>query len=228
MTAPRLAVRGLYAGYRGSAVVRDVTLDVAAGEVVAIFGPNGAGKTTTLLTIMEMLPRLAGQVRWDGADQRLPAYRRARAGAAFVGERSVLARLSVEANLRLGRGDPQRALALFPELRPLLRRRAGKLSGGEQQMLTIGRALAGEPSVLLLDEVSSGLAPIIIDRLFQAVREAANRGIAVLLVEQQVLGALRIADRVLVLNQGELVFSGTREQIADQPDLLRQGYFSAR
>jgi len=227
MIEPKLAVRDLHAGYRGTAVVHGVDLDVAAGEIVAVFGPNGAGKSTALLTIMGILPRISGRILWNGEERQLSAHARARAGAAFVGERSVFTRLSVEANLRLGRGDPRRALTLFPELGPLLERRAGQLSGGEQQMLTMGRALAGQPSVLLLDEVSSGLAPIVVHRLFQAVRAAADEGMAVLLVEQQVLGALEVADRVCILNQGEFVFDGTKDEVAARPDLLREGYFSA-
>jgi ABC-type branched-subunit amino acid transport system ATPase component len=225
VTIRTLEVRSLRAGYGRIEVVHGIDLRLDAGEIVAIFGPNGAGKTTTLLTIVGALSRLGGEVLFDGEDLRLSPHKLARQGISLVAERSVFFRLSVEANLRMGRGDPARALEIFPELRPLLRRRAGLLSGGEQHILTMARALAADPAVLLLDEVSSGLAPVIVDRLFDAAREAAERGVGVILVEQQMQRALSVADRVYVLNQGRMTFSGTPGSAATE-ELLATAYFA--
>lgn len=224
-TSPaKLEVRRLRGGYRKIEVVHGIDLSLDGGEVVALFGPNGAGKTTALLTLMGMLPRLGGEVRWSGAERKAPA---ARAGdIAFVGERAVFHQLSTEANLRLGRGSLDKALELFPELHQLLKRRAGLLSGGEQQMLAVARALAGEPSVLILDEVSSGLAPLIVGRLFEAIRAAADRGVAVLLVEQQARKALAITDRGYILNLGKIVHSASRDDLSRSTDLMAASYFS--
>jgi branched-chain amino acid transport system ATP-binding protein len=224
---PRLDVRALRAGYRRIEVVHGIDLQVNAGEIVALFGPNGAGKTTTLLTIMGMLPPIGGTVCWDGNERHLAPHKRAQTGVAPVIGRSVLQQLSTLANLRLGRGHPERALQLFPELRPLLRRRAGLLSGGEQQMLTMARALAANPSVLLLDEVSSGLAPIIVTRLFDAARQAADQGVAVLLVEQQIRRALSIADRVYILSQGTVAFAGSSHELTRRFDVVENAYLAA-
>lgn len=225
-TVPRLRVRGLRAGYHKTEVVHGIDLEVHAGEVVALFGGNGAGKTTTMLTLMGCLPRLGGEIFWGDADTRLPAHQRARSGVSFVPERSVFHGISAEANLRLGKGDPATALELFPELVPLLRRRAGLLSGGEQQMLAMGRALAASPSVLLLDEISAGLAPVVVTRLFDAVRRAADEGTAVLLVEQQIRRALSVADRCYVLTRGEIALSGTVTELTAQRDTLEGAYFA--
>jgi len=179
-----VAVRGLDAGYGDLAAVRALDLEVRAGEVVALLGPNGAGKTTTLLTIAGELAPLAGEVSCLGSSPRAPLQARVRRGLGFVPEeRAVFTSLSAGANLRLRRGATKGAVELFPELAPLLRRRAGLLSGGEQQMLTLGRALAGDPKLLLVDELSLGLAPLVVRRLLLAVRAAADRGVGVLLVE---------------------------------------------
>ncbi len=208
----RLQTVALDAGYGEIVVVRGVHLHVAAGEVVALLGPNGSGKSTTLLTLAGELPVLAGQVLWDGEPTSEPLYRRARRGMAFVPEeRSVLMQMSVRDNLLIGRGGVRGALDIFPELEPLLDRRAGLLSGGEQQMLTLGRALATKPTVLLVDELSLGLAPLIVDRLLAAVRAAATEdGVAVILVEQQVRRALGVADRWYLMRRGVVVAEGDR------------------
>ena len=211
--APVLELRGVTSGYGDLSAIRDVSLHVHAGEVVALFGPNGAGKTTTLMAAVGHLPRTAGEVLWQGRPWTRPLYRLAHAGLAYVLEgRSFTSGLSVLDNLKLGRGDVQSALAHFPELKPLLGRRAGLLSGGEQQMLVLGRALASRPTALLVDELSLGLAPLAVDRLLAAIRAAADHeGLAVLLVEQQARRALSVADRWYFLRNGSVVDGGRPE-----------------
>src|SRR5688500_5108988 len=201
-----LETRGLCAGYHGSAVARDLDLEVSAGDVVALLGANGAGKTTTLLTLAGDLPPVAGQILVDGEPKSAPLHRRAALGIGLVPEeRSVFMGLSVRENLRVGRAPLDRVLALFPELADKLDMRAGLLSGGEQQMLTLGRALAREPRLLLADELSLGLAPLIVERLLQAVQSAAHGGgTGVVIVEQHARKALKYADRVLVISRGRV------------------------
>jgi branched-chain amino acid transport system ATP-binding protein len=211
--APLLEARDLTAGYGDLAAVRGVDIRVCPGEVIALFGPNGAGKTTTLLTMAGELPPLGGEVRWLGAPTRAPLHHRVRQGMAFVPEeRSVVAGLTTRDNLLLGRGGVAGALAIFPELGSLLARRAGLLSGGEQQMLTLARSLAMRPKLLLADELSLGLAPLIVKRLLETIRSAADeRGVGVLLVEQQARRALTVADRWYLLRSGEIVATGDRD-----------------
>jgi branched-chain amino acid transport system ATP-binding protein len=218
-----LRVSGLVAGYGDLAAVRGVDLELHAGEVVALLGPNGAGKTTTLLTLAGELPKIAGQVHYMDRPFKGPLHQRVRRGLAFVPEeRSVFMGLSVSDNLKIG-GRTDRVLALFPELEPLLGRRAGLLSGGEQQMLTLGRALAMKPKVLLVDELSVGLAPLVVDRLLDAVSAAAREDrTAVLLVEQQARRALRVADRWYLLSRGMLAATGD----ASDSDALWESYVS--
>jgi branched-chain amino acid transport system ATP-binding protein len=208
--APVLELDQLTTGYGDLAVVRGVSLCIRPGEVVALFGPNGAGKTTTLLGAVGVLPRTGGQVRWRGEPTRQPLHRLARDGLAFVPEqRSIISGLSARDNLRLGGGSVQDALAEFPELEQHLGKKAGLLSGGQQQMLALARALASKPAALLIDEPSLGLAPLIVQRLLQALRSAAERtGLAVLLVEQQARRALSVADRWYVLNNGTVAAEG--------------------
>jgi branched-chain amino acid transport system ATP-binding protein len=204
-----LRVTDLVAGYGDLAAVRGLNLELYAGEVVALLGPNGAGKTTTLLTLAGELPKMAGEVHYMGQPFKGPLHQRVRRGLGFVPEeRSVFMGLTVADNLRIG-GHPARALDLFPELKPLLDRRAGLLSGGEQQMLTLGRALAMKPQMLLVDELSVGLAPLVVDRLFEALAATAREdGTAVLLVEQQARRALLVADRWYLLRRGVLAAAG--------------------
>ncbi|HXY94981.1 MAG TPA: ATP-binding cassette domain-containing protein [Acidimicrobiia bacterium] len=224
---PVVEVHGLWAGYGDLAAVRDLELTVAAGEVVALLGPNGAGKTTTLLTLAGELAPLRGDVRVLGAEAGMPLQRLARRGLGFVPEeRAVIASLSTAANLALSRGDRRVALELFPELEPLLRRRAGLLSGGEQQMLTLARALASNPRLLLVDELSLGLAPLVVRRLLLAVRAAADRGVGVLLVEQHAADALDVADRIVVLRHGAVVLTGTADELRDQVGDLESAYLT--
>jgi branched-chain amino acid transport system ATP-binding protein len=223
-----IEARALTAGYGDLAAVRDLDLEVHPGELVALLGPNGAGKTTTLLTLAGWLKPLSGTVLWRGREARGGLHQRARDGLALVPEtRSVFMGLSAEANLRLGRGSPERAYEIFPALRDLRRRRAGLLSGGEQQMLTMARALAGEPALLLADELSLGLAPIIVRRLLDTVREAADRGVGVLLVEQNTRHALSVCDRAYVLRRGRIVLSGTAAELSEREIDLTSSYLSA-
>jgi branched-chain amino acid transport system ATP-binding protein len=200
----------LTTGYGDLAAVRELSLGVREGEVVALFGPNGSGKTTTLMACVGLLPLMDGEVRWLGRPTREPLYRLARAGVAYVPEgRSVITTLSVRDNLRLGRGGVDGAATIFPELEPLLDRPAGLLSGGEQQMLVLGRALASRPRALLVDELSLGLAPQIVERLLDVLRACARRDrLAVLLVEQQAREALSVADRWYLLRDGRLAQEG--------------------
>lgn len=228
-----LEVEGLLAGYKGITVVRGIDLHVDSGEVVALLGANGAGKSTTLLTISGFAEQQGGSVRLDGRDvQRTHAAARARAGLGHVTEdRSLFTKLTTLENLRLGgRGDLSRMevlLELLPALRPLLHRQSGSLSGGEQQMLALARALMGRPKVLLVDELSLGLAPIIVRKLLENLRQLANDGLAVLMVEQHVEQALRIADRVLVLARGRVSFEGDASDLAGRRDLLTAAYLGA-
>ena len=227
-----IEVRGLRVGYDGAAVVRDLDLDVDQGEVVALLGANGAGKTTTLLALSGLLKPESGSIHVLGHAVRAGrAHRVARRGMAHVPEdRSLFPGLTVRQNLKVSRNGDRRVieevLAFFPELEPRLSVRAGDLSGGEQQMLALGRALAGRPKVLLVDEMSLGLAPVIVQRQLPRLRQIAEEtGAAVLFVEQHVHLALDIADRGYVLSHGELVLSGTAAQLADRPDLLHSSYF---
>jgi branched-chain amino acid transport system ATP-binding protein len=229
--SPLLDVRSLRAGYGRAVMVRDLSLTVERGEVVALLGPNGAGKTTTLMTVAGLVPALGGEVRLLGerVDTRSP-QRNARRGLAYVTEdRALFGGLTVRDNLRLAsRG---RAMAggnpadYFPALGPLADRRVGLLSGGEQQMLAIARALVGRPRLLLVDEMSLGLAPLVVDELAGAIRRVADElGVGVLLVEQHVSIALSIADSAVVLVHGEVVARGTGAELADDPQLLNASY----
>jgi branched-chain amino acid transport system ATP-binding protein len=221
-----LELRGIGAGYGDLSAIRDVSLSVQRGEVVALFGPNGAGKTTTLMATVGQLPRSSGDVLWCGSRWSRPMHRLARAGLSYVPEqRSVVFTLSARDNLKLGSGGVDGALRHFPELEPLLGRPAGLLSGGEQQMLSLGRALATKPKALLVDELSLGLAPLIVERLLEAIRAACKRdGLAVLLVEQQARLALSIADRWYLLNNGSVVNQG----VTGDGTNFEDAYFAVR
>lgn len=202
---PAMSARQIAAGYVGQPVVSDISFDLFPGEMVCLLGPNGAGKTSTLLALAGELPLMAGEVTLNGEVTTAKLHRRARAGLSYVTEeRSVFKGMTTRDNLRCAGVDPQAAIDLFPELASRIDVRAGLLSGGEQQMLTLARALSRGSSVLLADELSLGLAPLIVERLLQAVRDAADRGTAVLVVEQHARKALRYADRVLVMRRGEL------------------------
>jgi sulfate-transporting ATPase len=215
--APLLAARDLSVGYYGHPVLQGLDFEVYPGEVVALLGANRAGKTTTLLGLAGEIRPLAGEVEWLGerVSKRVPLHKRAAQGLGFVtDERSVFMRLTVAENLRVGRCDEEWAMTLFPELRKLLKRRAGLLSGGEQQMLGLGRALARNPKVLLVDEMSLGLAPIIVSRLLDALRQAADeRNVGIVLVEQHVQQALAMSDRVCVIAGGRMTLEGSVAEV---------------
>ena len=227
----RLECRGL-AGGRGSTVVfRDLDLDVHAGTVLALLGPNGAGKSTLLLTLAGLLPASAGQARVDGAALR-PGNAVAASGAGVVlvpDNRSLFMTLSVEENLevarRKGGTTPKELIEVFPALEKRWRVTAAALSGGEQQMLAMARALIQQPKVLLVDEMSMGLAPLIVETLFDTVRTIArDHGAAVVLVEQHVKLALAVADEAAVLNRGRVVLRGAAADLAADGDQLERAY----
>lgn len=223
-----LDIVGLDAGYDRTPVVRDLSLFIESGEVVALLGPNGAGKSTTLLTISGLLPVLGGSVDLLGNGQ--PSTRRphvaARRGLAHVPEdRSIFTDLTVSENLRVAGADRDEVLTWLPGLEPLSDRKAGLLSGGEQQMLALGRALGTRPELVLVDELSLGLAPLIVEGLLAVLRRVADeRGTGVLIVEQHVHLALEIADRAYVLSHGRLALEGRAEDLAHRSDLMAASY----
>jgi branched-chain amino acid transport system ATP-binding protein len=239
-----LAVRDLNAGYRGVPVVRELNLEVRPGEVVALLGPNGAGKTTTLETIAGLNRPISGTVELSGEGiGGKPAHILARRGIALVPEgRALFPGLTVHEHLRLaggrgrgrgaagnGPGNRQRPedelLEMLPELRKCLGRKAGLLSGGEQQMLAVGRALVTRPRLLLVDEMSLGLAPVIVERLLPILRRAASElGSSVLFVEQHVALALEISDRAYILTHGRIRLEGTAAELRGRRELLAASY----
>jgi branched-chain amino acid transport system ATP-binding protein len=228
VTDTLIEAKGLSAGYGRMAVVRDVDLRVDAGEVVALIGANGVGKTTTLLTLAGELAPLQGDVRFLGEPTTSPMHVRCRSGLGFVTEeRSVIMDMSVRDNLKLAAVPPAVAFEYFPQLERCMDRRAGLCSGGEQQMLCLARALGRNPKVLLADELSLGLAPIIVTNLLKAVRQAADeRGVGVLLVEQHVRQALKVADRVYVMERGRIALSGTSDEVMRQLDKIETVYLT--
>ena len=219
MTAPLLDVSRLTANYGLAQVLFDVSLTLARGEVAALLGRNGAGKSTTLKAILGLVDRSAESIAFDGQDiGGLPAYRVARLGLGYVPEeRRIFTDLSVAENLEVGRQlargaraawTSERLFEIFPNLAEMRGRQASHMSGGEQQMLTIARTLMGNPSAVLLDEPSEGLAPVIVEQMALAVRAMKREGVAVLLSEQNLAFASSIADRALVIDKGAIVFTG--------------------
>jgi branched-chain amino acid transport system ATP-binding protein len=229
-----LELSELVSGYDGVAVVRGVDLHVDAGEVVALLGPNGAGKTTTLLTCSALIRPMGGRATVLGSDvTSTRPHRLARAGLSHVlEERSLFMQLTVEENLRLGdregKADVHSALEYFPDLARILDRRAGLLSGGQQQMLAMARALISGPKLMMIDEMSLGLAPIVVERLLPVIRRVAEeRDCGVLFVEQHVHLALEVADRAYVMAHGELLVEGTAAELAADRSLLESSYLGA-
>jgi len=228
MSVPIIAAHGVSAGYGNSQVLRDVDFAVHAGETIGLMGRNGMGKTTLLRTLLGLLPVQAGSVLLDGSDAaRLPAFRRARSGIAVVPEnRGIFASLSVMENLRLATrpgpwGEP-RVLALFPRLQERHRHRGNQLSGGEQQMLAIGRALMTNPRLLVLDEATEGLAPLVRDEIWHTIRMVRESGIAVVVVDKTVSAVLSLADRITVLVKGGVVYSGSPQVLREDAELMHR------
>jgi len=230
MTHPALEITGLRAGYTGAPAVRDLDLTLQSGEILALLGPNGAGKTTALLALAGLLDRMAGEVRVAGQPMGSNRPRAsAKAGVAFVpDDRALFRTLTVLENLKLAartRAGVDSALDVFPRLRERLGVAAGMLSGGEQQMLAIGRALVQEPKVLLIDELSMGLAPVIVQSILPVLRSVADEsGTAIILVEQHVQLALAIADHGLVLAHGAVALRGPASELIAHPEQVEAAY----
>jgi branched-chain amino acid transport system ATP-binding protein len=232
-----LEIRNVDAAYGEAVVLRDVSLTVGAGELVALLGPNGAGKTTLVKAISRLIPITGGEVALDGVDlQSLPRHRVVGAGLAIVPEgRRLFTMMTIEENLELGayskgaRAELQDTLALvyerFPRLKERRGQRAGTLSGGEQQMLALGRGLMAQPKCLLMDEPSLGLSPLLTGQMFELISSVTDLGVGVLLVEQNVSRTLEIAQRGYVLEQGRIVQSGDREELLGSAR-IREAYLA--
>ena len=224
-----LETRQLHAGYGDVPVIRDVSLRLGRGEIVALLGANGAGKTTLLLTLAGALRASQGDILIDGRLDCNDLQTRSRqAGIALVtDDRGLFRDLTTWENLRLARVGAGPVVRLFPQLEGLMNRKAGLLSGGEQQMLAMGRALARKPKILLADEISLGLAPIVVRKLLQAVRAAADAGTSVILVEQQVRLVLEVCDRAYVLQRGRVSLAGTAEELRRNHAEIERSYLSS-
>ena len=230
MSGELLSVTGLSVNYGHIEAVRDIDLSLQAGQVTTLVGANGAGKSTTLLALSGLVPKAGGKVMFDGHDvTALPAHKLVAAGLVQVAEgRATLATLTVRENLELGAytrrdgaaaraSDLEKMFTLFPRLKERAGGLAGNLSGGEQQMLAIGRALMARPRVLLLDEPSMGLAPIVVQGIFRTLRDINAEGLTIFLVEQNVRQALKIAERAYVLENGRIVLQGSGKELLDEP-----------
>ena len=230
-----LALERVEVAYGGIRAVKGIDLAVEAGEMVCLIGANGAGKSTTLRAITGLVRAAAGRIRYDGAEiSSLRVHEIARRGLAMVPEgRGVFPQLTIEENLAMGayaRGDRkgvaadvERAFALFPRLKERRRQTAGTLSGGEQQMLAIARALMSRPKLLLLDEPSMGLAPLMVERIFEVIRGISAEGVTLLLVEQNARLALEVSHRAYVLESGLVTLSGASSSLLTDPR-IRQAY----
>jgi branched-chain amino acid transport system ATP-binding protein len=225
MTEPLLGIEGLTAGYDRAPVIRDLDISVGPGEVVALLGANGAGKTTTLRVISGLVRPMSGRVTFGGQDiARVSPTQRARLGIAHVPEgRGIFYGLTVAEHFKLGYGNerPDEALAheYFPKLEELRTRRAGLLSGGEQQMLAIARALIAKPKMILLDEPSEGIMPVLVEEMGVLFRRLRDEGKTLLLVEQNVEWALRLADRAVIIDQGEVVHQSSAAALLADKDI---------
>lgn len=236
MSKPMLEVHSLNTFYGKAQMLFDVSLEVGRGEVVALMGRNGAGKSTTIKSIMGLLQSKRGQVRFLGEDiAALEPYQIARRGLGFVPEdRRVFSELSVMQNLEVGRQaaragvqawTPERLFRLFPNLGEMPDRPGGSMSGGEQQMLTVARTLMGNPLLLMLDEPSEGVAPVIVEQMAHMIMTLKQQGLSILLSEQNLHFAQMVCDRAYVLEQGQIRFSGTMEALAAN-DEVQQNYLS--
>jgi len=230
--AALLDVDGLHAHYDKSHILHGVSLRIAPGEIVSLLGRNGSGRSTTLKTIMGLVPPTGGRVVLEGRDltgER--AFRIARAGIAYVPEeREIFANVTVEENLRIGMQPPRvgvpnwnasQMYAFFPQLKDRRNTAAGMLSGGEQQMLTMCRALLGNPRIILIDEPTEGLAPKIVEVVTEMIRSICAKGVSVLLVEQKLTIAMRVSKRVYVMGHGQIVFEGTPDDLRRAPEVRR-------
>jgi branched-chain amino acid transport system ATP-binding protein len=228
-----LAVKALNTYYGRAHILADVALEVATGEVVCLLGRNGAGKSTTLKSIIGLVRAASGEIVFDGRRiERQEPYAIAQAGLGYVPEeRRIFTDLTVMENLEVGRQParrnaptwtPERLFALFPNLGTMQDRPGGRMSGGEQQMLTIARTLMGNPSCLLLDEPSEGLAPVIVDQMAAAIRALKKEGLSVLLSEQNLHFAAEVSDRAYIIEKGGIRFSGTMTELAANPDVRAQ------
>jgi branched-chain amino acid transport system ATP-binding protein len=231
-----LSVSGLEASYGRARILFDVTLDVGAGEAVALLGRNGAGKSTTLRSILGLVPHRSGKIVFSGEDVTdLPTHEIVRRGLGYVPEdRRIFTDLTTEENLLVGRRPPRpgapiwtldQLFSIFPNLRELGGRLGAHMSGGEQQMLTIARTLMGNPSLLLLDEPSEGLAPRIVELMIEAIREMKREGLSLLLCEQNLNFARLVAERVYVIEKGCIRFAGTMAEFDARPD-VREAYLA--
>jgi len=227
---PKLAVKALNAAYGRAQILFDMALDVGTGEAVALVGRNGAGKSTTLRAILGLVANCAGEIAFDGQSiTHLPAYERVRRGLGYVPEdRRIFSDLTVDENLEVGRqgfraGAPQwtreHLFEIFPNLRELRRRFGAHMSGGEQQMLAIARTLMGNPSLVLLDEPSEGLAPKIVEQMIEAIVAMKREGLSLLLSEQNLRFARLVADRICVIEKGRVRFCGTTAEFDARPDI---------
>jgi branched-chain amino acid transport system ATP-binding protein len=232
---PLLDVRGLQVGYGGIHAVKGIDFHIAPGELVALIGSNGAGKTTTLKSLAGLIAPAAGQIHYDGKSlANIPSHRRVALGMALVPEgRGVFARLSVAENLLMGaysrtdryeiEEDLARMYALFPRLVERRDQLAGTLSGGEQQMLAMARALMSRPRLLMLDEPSMGLAPLMVKKIFETIQEVASQGMSILLVEQNARLALQVASRGYVMEGGSITLSGASSELLGS-DAVQRAY----
>ncbi|ANY15840.1 ABC transporter ATP-binding protein [Bordetella pseudohinzii] len=229
MTQALLELRGLEVAYGGIRAVRGVDLRVDAGELVCLIGANGAGKSSTLRAICGLVPAAGGEIRYDGQSiSGARSFELVRRGLVMVPEgRGIFGQLTIEENLAMGayvrrdaagiREDTERVFALFPRLAERRRQAAGTLSGGEQQMVAMGRAMIARPKLLLLDEPSMGLAPLMVDKVFEVVRGIAAEGVTILLIEQNARLALEHADRGYVMESGEITLTGAARGMLDDP-----------
>ncbi len=229
MSTPILQLRDLRISYGAIEAVKGIDLELATGELVSLIGANGAGKTTTLNAIAGTLPIAGGELHYAGQRiEKLPAHKRLRQGLALVPEgRGIFTRLTVEENLRMGaycrrdndavESDLDRVFTMLPRVKERLQQVAGTLSGGEQQMVAIGRALLSRPKLLLLDEPSMGLAPLVVEKIFEVIRSVAAEGVTILLVEQNANLALEFSQRAYVMESGRITLTGSGDALLADP-----------